>query len=69
MSGISEQLKSKKEENMIHQLLSAITGYIIGYILVNCCAVYDRDQLLIMCTTLLAMQIAKEIKEEWGKWS
>lgn len=52
---------------MITQLLSAVGGYIIGYILVNCCNIYDRDQLLIMCTTLLTMQIVKEIKEQWIK--
>lgn len=52
---------------MITQLLSAVSGYIIGYILVTCCNIYDRDQLLIMCTTLLTMQIVKEIKEQWIK--
>lgn len=53
---------------MMTKLLSAISGYLIGYVIVHYCSIYDRDQLLIMCTTLLAMQIAKEIKEEWEKW-
>lgn len=53
---------------MITQLLSAVSGYIIGYILVNCCNIYDRDQLLIMCTTLLAMQVVKEVRQDLAKW-
>lgn len=53
---------------MIAQLLSAVGGYFFGYVLVNYFTIHDRDQFLIICTTLLAMQIAKEVKEEWEKW-
>lgn len=53
---------------MITELLSAICGYIIGYILVHCCSVCDRDQFLILCTTLLAIQIVREVKQDLAKW-
>lgn len=49
------------------RLLGAILGYGIGYVITASCGAAEKDQVVILFTTLLGMAIAKEIKEEWMK--
>lgn len=52
---------------MTIRTLSVIVGYAVGYVIANSCGIAEKDQLLILMTTLLAIAIAKEIKTEWKK--
>lgn len=52
---------------MTIRTLGAIAGYFVGYIITNSCGVGEKDQLMILMTTLLAIAIAKEIETEWIK--
>ena len=52
---------------MTIRLIAVLAGYVLGYVITNSCGVAEKDQLLIMFTTLLAIAIAKEIENEWIK--
>lgn len=52
---------------MTIRTLSVIAGYAIGHVITNSCGVAEKDQLLILMTTLFAIVIAKEIETEWKK--
>lgn len=52
---------------MTIRVLGSIVGYFVGYLIVNSCGVSEKDQLMILMTTLLATAIAKEIEMEWIK--
>lgn len=52
---------------MSTRLIAALAGYVLGYVIANSCGVAEKDQLLIMFTTLLSIAIAKEIEKEWIK--
>jgi hypothetical protein len=52
---------------MTIRILGAVAGYFLGHIITNYCGVAEKDQLLMLCTTLLAMAIGKEIETEWLK--
>lgn len=49
------------------KILGAIFGYIVGTALVCYCSIYNRDQFLIACTTLLSIEIFKQIEIEYIK--
>lgn len=52
---------------MTIRLIGALSGYVFGYVITNSCGVAEKDKLLILMTTLLAIAIAKEIEKEWIK--
>lgn len=52
---------------MMVRILGAIVGYVVGYWITTSCGMAEKDQVLIMLTTLLAIAIAKEIETEWIK--
>ena len=50
---------------MTTKILGAITGYLTGFGFLRYFDMYGRDQLLLLFTTLLAIEVITQIEKEW----